>query len=154
MFLTYNRKTGKKEKIKIPTVKSIFNYNKKTKKKEKEKEPTKEDLLWEEIKIVDPALLVGLVRQYRFCKDEYSHRRFTFDFCYPELKLAIEVDGGQWQSGGGRHMSNEDYHKLNIATVHDYRLLRFKTNMVDEDGVGCVMRIREVYDKLKSNMKK
>ena len=69
MFLTYNRKTGKKEKIKIPTVKSIFNYNKKTKKKEKEKEPTKEDLLWEEIKIVDPALLVGLVRQYRFCKD-------------------------------------------------------------------------------------
>jgi len=154
VFLTYNRKTGKKEKIKIPRVKSIFSYNKKTKKKEKEKEPTKEDLLLSFIKIIDPDLLVGLVRQYRFCTGEYHDRQFTFDFCYPEHKIAIEVDGGQWELGGGRHMSDEDYHKLNIATAHGYYLLRFKTNMVDEDGVGCVIRIREVYDKLKSNMKK
>ena len=82
MFSTYNRKTGKKEKIKIPTVKCFFNYNKKTKKKQKAKEPTKEDLLWDQIKIVDPDLLIGLVRQYRFCTGEYSHRKFTFDFCF------------------------------------------------------------------------
>lgn len=151
MFLTYNRKTGKKEKVKIPTVRSIFNYNKKTKKKEKEDTPSKEDELWAQIRMIDPDLLVGLVRQYRFCKGEYAHRRFTFDFCYPELKLAIEVDGGQWEAGGGRHMSDEDYHKLNIATVQGYKMLRFKTNMVDEDGCGCVMRIREGYDKLKNH---
>ena len=150
MFLTYNRKTGKKEKVKIPTVRSIFNYNKKTNKKEKEDTPSKEDELWALIRMIDPDLLVGLVRQYRFCKGEYEHRRFTFDFCYPGLKLAIEVDGGQWQAGGGRHMSDEDYHKLNIATVQGYKILRFKTNMVDEDGCGCVMRIREGYDKLKN----
>jgi very-short-patch-repair endonuclease len=151
VFLTYNRKTGKKEKVKIPTVRSIFNYNKKTKKKEKEDTPSKEDELWALIRMIDPDLLVGLVRQYRFCKGEYEYRRYTFDFCYPELKLAIEVDGGQWEVGGGRHMSDEDYHKLNIATIQGYKILRFKTNMVDEDGCGCVMRIREGYDKLKNH---
>tara|TARA_R110000824_G_scaffold102327_3_gene242711 strand:- start:807 stop:1262 length:456 start_codon:yes stop_codon:yes gene_type:complete len=151
VFLTYNRKTGKKEKIKMPTVRSIFNYNKKTKKKEKEDIPSKEDELWLLIRMVDPDLLVGLVRQYRFCTGEYAHRRYTFDFCYPELKIAIEVDGGQWEAGGGRHMSDEDYHKLNIATAHGYRLLRFKTNMISEDGCGCVIRIREGYNKLKNH---
>jgi very-short-patch-repair endonuclease len=148
MLTTFNRLTGKKEKIKIPKVKSIFNYNKKTKQKTKEKEPCMEAYLYSTIRMVDPELLEGLKKQYRFCRDEYVKRRFQFDFCYPELKLAIEVDGGQWQSGGGRHMTDDDYHKLNIAVAHGYYVLRFKTSMVSGDGVGCVMRIREVYDNL------
>ena len=129
MFSTFNRLTGKKEKI---------------------KEPSMEDYLYSQIRIIDPELLVGLKRQYRFCEGNYKKRKFKFDFCYPELKIAIEVDGGQWQAGGGKHNTDEDYEKLNIATAHGYLLVRFKTKMVRKDSVGCVMRIREVYDNVQN----
>jgi very-short-patch-repair endonuclease len=123
-------------------------FNKITKQKEKIINPSFEDMLYSTIRIIDPELLDGIKKQYRFCTGEYAKRKFKFDFCWPELKLAVEVDGGQWQAGGGKHMSDADYDKLNIAAAHGYFVVRFKTNMVRDDGVGCVMRIREVYDNL------
>ena len=47
-------------------------------------------------------------------------------------------------------MTDADYEKLNIAAAHGYLVIRFKTNMVKEDSVGCVMRIREVYDNVQN----
>jgi very-short-patch-repair endonuclease len=38
----------------------------------------------------------GWVREYRFLIE----RKWRFDFAFPEIKLAVEVDGGQWIKGG------------------------------------------------------
>ncbi len=53
-------------------------------------------------------------------------RRFRFDFCWKEHKLALEVDGGIWTNG--RHTRGagwlKDTEKLNLAATMGYRLLR------------------------------
>lgn len=73
---------------------------------------------------------VGLIpaREYRFAPP----RRYRFDFCFPELKLAVEVEGGVWS--GGRHTRAsgfiEDCNKYNLAAVMGYRVLRFPTHEV------------------------
>lgn len=101
-----------------------------------------EDELYAHMRIMDPDLLNGLERQVEFCEG----RKFAFDFCYKKLNIAIEIDGGQWMSGGGKHNTVEDYNKLNIAAIHGYLLLRFKTEMVKKDPLGCIKQIRELYD--------
>ncbi len=53
-------------------------------------------------------------------------RKFRFDFCWKERKLALEVDGGIWTHG--RHTRGagwlKDTEKLNLAASMGYRLLR------------------------------
>jgi hypothetical protein len=35
------------------------------------------------------------VREHRF----HDSRRWRFDFCWPDLKLAVEIEGGHWNLG-------------------------------------------------------
>ena len=53
-------------------------------------------------------------------------RRWRFDFAWPELKLAIEIDGGIWS--GGRHTNGaalvKQYDKQNAAAIRGWRVLR------------------------------
>lgn len=73
---------------------------------------------------------VGLIpaREYRFA----APRRWRFDFAFPELKLAVEVEGGVWN--GGRHTTGSgftaDCAKYNAAAVMGWRVLRFPTQEV------------------------
>ena len=64
------------------------------------------------------------VRGHRFHED----RRWQFDFCYPDLKLAFEVEGGIWRRGGGAHSSGlailRDIEKYNAATLLGWRVFR------------------------------
>jgi very-short-patch-repair endonuclease len=66
--------------------------------------------------------------QYRF----HPTRRWTFDFCWPDLKLALEVEGGIWTKG--RHTRGKGYEKdcekYNEAALAGFRLLRVTTDMV------------------------
>jgi hypothetical protein len=54
-------------------------------------------------------------------------RRFRFDACLPELRIAIEIDGGVFI--GGRHTRGtgfvHDMEKLNLAGLLGYRVFRF-----------------------------
>ena len=56
-------------------------------------------------------------------------RRWRFDFAWPALMLAVEVDGGSWVPGGGRHTRGAgfeaDHDKFNRATLLGWRVLRF-----------------------------
>ena len=65
-------------------------------------------------------------------------RKFQFDFAFPEHRLAVEVDGGQWSSyGGGRHNTDKDREKLNIAACLNWRVLRFSGSMLRDPQHVC-----------------
>lgn len=80
-------------------------------------------------------LLVSLgysapVLEYRFD----SVRRWRFDLCWPELKLAAEIEGGTWVQG--RHIRPKGYEndceKYNAAVLAGWRVFRFTTAMIGD----------------------
>ena len=70
-------------------------------------------------------------REYRFCE-----RRWRFDFCWPELMIAAEVEGGTW-TNRSRHTRGKGFEndcvKYNRATLDGWRVFRFTSTMV-RDG--------------------
>ncbi|RCS70155.1 hypothetical protein [Vibrio casei] len=69
--------------------------------------------------------------EYRF-KGLCGKRRWRFDFAYPDLMLAIEIEGGVYAKG--RHTRGKGYEqdceKYNAATAMGWRVFRFTTGMV------------------------
>jgi len=67
------------------------------------------------------------VTEHPFAK--HLGRRWRFDFAWPALMLAVEVDGGAWVPGGGRHTRGAgfaaDHDKFNRATLLGWWVLRF-----------------------------
>lgn len=61
--------------------------------------------------------------EYRF----HPVRKWRFDYAFPDIKLAIELDGGVWISG--RHNRGvgyiKDMEKLNEAAILGWHVLRF-----------------------------
>ncbi len=77
--------------------------------------------------------LAGLpdpVLEFAFAAPE---RRYRFDFCWPEKKLAVECQGGVYIRG--RHVRaggyTEDCRKLNLATTLGWRCFWFTSQMVE-----------------------
>ena len=72
------------------------------------------------------------VTEYAFAKQ--LGRRWRFDFAWPDRLLAVEVDGGAWIPGGGRHTRGAgfaaDHDKFNRATLLGWRVLRFTSRHV------------------------
>jgi len=68
--------------------------------------------------------------EYRFC-----FRRWRFDRAYLPAKIAIELDGGTWQSG--RHNREPGYsndcEKLNYAAYEGWRVFRLTGKMLEEN---------------------
>jgi very-short-patch-repair endonuclease len=64
------------------------------------------------------------VSEFRF----HPVRRFRFDFAWPDKLVALEVDGGLWLRGGGRHNRAsgfiQDTVKTNLAASLGWRVLR------------------------------
>lgn len=61
-------------------------------------------------------------REYRF----HPIRRWRFDLCFPEYKVAVEAEGGTWD--GGRHVTGsgfeKDCAKYNEAAIMGWLVLR------------------------------
>lgn len=74
--------------------------------------------------------------EYRFDPE----RRSRFDFAWPALKLAVEVEGGTWS--GGRHTRGSgfeaDCEKYNRAALAGWTVLRFPGRQITQ---GDALRI-------------
>jgi very-short-patch-repair endonuclease len=90
--------------------------------------------LWRALCLLAPDVLAGCAREHRF----HPTRRWRFDLAWPDRKLAVEVDGGQWMAGGGRHNSDADREKLNAAAIAGWRVLRYSPRQLDD-----IMRVIE-----------
>lgn len=68
---------------------------------------------------------------------------WAFDFAWPDTGgggLAVEIDGGQWAPGGGRHNTDGDRDKLNRAAAMGWRVMRFSSSML-RDNPGAVIEM-------------
>ena len=63
------------------------------------------------------------VTEHRF----HPSRKWRFDYAWPDVKVALEVEGGVWT--GGRHTSStgflKDMEKYNAAATLGWVILRF-----------------------------
>ena len=73
------------------------------------------------------------VREYRF----NEARKCRFDFAWPNLKIAVEIDGGTWS--GGRHVRGAGYEsdciKNALAILAGWKVYRFTGKQV-KDGTA------------------
>ncbi len=73
----------------------------------------------------EAALMARPLRGYRMVREHRFHptRAWRFDFAWPSIKLALELDGR------GRHQTvkgvREDCEKLNAAVIMGWRVLRY-----------------------------
>ena len=86
---------------------------------------------------LDKVGLGGYEREYVF----HDTRRWRLDFAWPELKLAIEVEGGVHT--GGRHVSavgfEADCAKYNAAAICGWTVLRVTGDQVRSGyAVGAI----------------
>jgi very-short-patch-repair endonuclease len=69
------------------------------------------------------------VREYRF----HPLRKWAFDLCYPEHRLAVEIEGGVYVLG--RHVRPKGYRndceKYSEAAVLGWRIIRVTPDMVE-----------------------
>ncbi len=87
----------------------------------------------------------SLVTQCRFVKlpppveqhQFFPGRKWAVDLAWPEQMVAVEVEGGQWIAGGGRHQRGRgldlDASKYNELALAGWLLIRCTGDMV-EDG--------------------
>lgn len=70
------------------------------------------------------------VTEFRF----HPTRRWRFDFCWPNERIALEVDGGVWS--GGRHTTGKgfegDCEKVGEAVALGWRVLRVSTGQLNK----------------------
>jgi very-short-patch-repair endonuclease len=70
----------------------------------------------------------GWVRELQFD----PARRWRFDFAWPDLFVAVEVEGGQWIGGHGGRRFEQDCEKYAEAVIRGWGVIRVTTDMVDD----------------------
>ena len=68
-------------------------------------------------------------------------RKWRFDWCWPESKLALEVQGGIFSAG--RHVRGaalvKEYEKLTEAAILGWRVLFVTTKQIDDGSVFAIL---------------
>ena len=77
-----------------------------------------EDFLW---LLKSEGLPLPDERELKF----HPTRRWRVDFCYSDLMLGVEIEGGEWVNGRHNRALAKDAEKYNELVLLGYRLLRF-----------------------------
>jgi very-short-patch-repair endonuclease len=82
------------------------------------------------LELYSQGIIPKPVREFKF----HETRGWRFDFAWPYLFIAVEVEGGQWVRG--RHTRGagfaNDCEKYNAAVERGWRVFRFSTSMVTD----------------------
>jgi very-short-patch-repair endonuclease len=95
------------------------------------------------------------IREFRF----HPTRRWRFDFAWPDLRIAVEAEGGAEMHGRrtkqgkllkSGHLTvsgfRKDCEKYNEAAIHGWYVLRFSGAMIkDGTAIRTIERVIEVY---------
>ena len=107
------------------------------------------------IKICEQIGMSGCVEEYKF----HPTRKWRIDYAFPDIKLAIEIEGGIWLSKYGkksRHFYGKgalcDMEKYSKAAELGWRLLRYPSlDEVNYDQVRNAFNYRECHIKTQKN---
>lgn len=73
--------------------------------------------------------------EYKF----HSTRKWRIDYAWPDIKLAIEIEGGVFKRSHGRHTNPigfiKDMEKYNALTEMGWHLLRYIPGKIDYDQI-------------------
>lgn len=83
------------------------------------------------------------VAEYPF--DSFMGRKHRFDWAWPDYKIAVEVDGGQYAAHGGKHSEDRDREKLNIAASLGWLVFRFSPDQLTNDPDECMGMVKKAY---------
>ena len=92
-------------------------------------------------------------REYHFAAG--VGRDYRFDFAWPAHNprpvagLALEVDGGQYLARGGRHNTDSDRAKLNLAAELGWVVLRYSPHMLLQSPDDVVEQVQRALRRLK-----
>lgn len=88
------------------------------------------------------AGLPAPVPEYHFALG--SGRRWRFDWAWPERLIALEIEGGTFVKGGGRHQRREgfvaDCQKYNHAALSGWIVLRVTPAQLDSVATFDLVR--------------
>lgn len=79
-------------------------------------------------------------------------RKWRFDFAWPELKVAVEIEGGTWSGGAhtrGAHFA-KDCEKYNAAAELGWLVFRFPNHPV-QDGTAA-LQMKRVLDGMQERL--
>lgn len=66
-----------------------------------------------------------------------TSRQWRFDFAWPEVRIAIEIEGGISKYKPGRHIRpqgfQDDLDKYNTGTSYGWRIFRFSSKDIQEN---------------------
>lgn len=77
--------------------------------------------------------------EYRF----HTDRKWRFDYAWPAAKIAIEIDGGQWQVTG-RDLSREA-ERNNEAQIAGWCVLHMTSEQIDKRVLWCAEQVRRAF---------
>lgn len=67
-----------------------------------------------------------------------------FDFSWQEEGVLVEIDGGQWKIGGGRHNRDEDRWKTLNAQAAGWRVLHISYTMLKQNPARILEILAEI----------
>jgi very-short-patch-repair endonuclease len=96
-------------------------------------EPGDSDL---EMRFVRAIVAGGLPEPVQQHRVTVGRRRYRIDLAYPELMIAVEIDG--WEHHRTRTAFDHDRARANDLVVAGWQVLRFTSSMTDAQAVATV----------------